>query len=55
MADVNARIAERILPIGQDIQSYLKRSKRDSSFIWLSVPAAAAAKAVGFSAKTVAN
>jgi hypothetical protein len=31
MADVNARIAESILPIGQDIQSYLKRSKRDSS------------------------
>jgi hypothetical protein len=26
MADVNARIAESILPIGQDIQSYLKIS-----------------------------
>jgi hypothetical protein len=31
MADVYARITERILPIGQDIQSYLKRSKRDRS------------------------
>jgi hypothetical protein len=31
MADVNARIAERILPIGQNIQTYLKRSKRNSS------------------------
>jgi transposase-like protein len=55
MADVNARIAERNIPIGQDIQSYLKRSKRDSSFILAESSCAAAAKAVGFSAKTVSK
>jgi len=60
MADVNARIAERNIPIVQDMQSYLaklsqEKQKEIARLLWLSVPAAAAAKGVGLSAKTVSK
>jgi hypothetical protein len=56
MADVNARIAEIIFTYRPRYTKLPEEKHKETArLFWLGVPAAAAAKAGGLSAKTVSN